>query len=165
MVSSAPDESAITCLLRSITGAAAPVVPDPYGPRISLTPLSLNWSTICAAVSFFDVSSWYWISRVSFWPPTDTPPLLLTTDLQTSYPSLVRMPSRASEPVSDSDAPKTSLPPGTLFLFSPLDPQPATATAVDAATSTATAARTRTPPPPPPIASPTARLHAASTRR
>ena len=42
MASSAPELSAITCLLRSTTAAAAAVVADPYGPRISLTPLSLN---------------------------------------------------------------------------------------------------------------------------
>jgi len=74
----------MTWPLRSMTAAAASVVAEPYGPRISLTPLSLNWSTSWAAVSGFEVSSWYWICSLTFLPPTGTPPLSLTTLAQTS---------------------------------------------------------------------------------
>jgi hypothetical protein len=42
IVSSAPALSTMTCPLRSTTAAAASVDDDPYGPRISLTPSSLN---------------------------------------------------------------------------------------------------------------------------
>src|SRR5256714_9495616 len=137
MVSSAPELSAITCLLRSITAAAAPVVADPYGPRISFTPPSLNWSTSCPAVSGFEVSSWYLMSSVSLVPPTVTPPLPLTTLLQTSYPSWVSLPSRASEPVSEIDAPRVSVPVGVLLVASPFEPQPAMPKASAAAAATA----------------------------
>ena len=92
-----------------------------------MIPPSLNWSTSCAAVSGFEVSSWYLMSSVSFLPPTLTPPLPLTTFLQTSYPSWVSLPSRASEPVSEIDAPSDSVPPAAGALAcSPLEPQPAT---------------------------------------
>src|SRR5262249_50506103 len=89
---------------------------------------SLNWSTSWAAVSGFEVSSWYWMSSFSFLPPTGTPPLSLTTFLQTSYPSRVRMPSRASDPVSDSDAPSASVPVLSAPPFvAPLEPHAAPA--------------------------------------
>src|SRR5262249_8399667 len=124
ILSSAPALSAMTWPLRSMTAAAASVVAEPYGPRISLTPLSLNWSTSCAAVSGFDVSSWYWICNLPSLPPTATPPLAFTTSAHTSYPSLVSAPSRASEPVSDIDAPSASVPVSSALLpASPLEPQ------------------------------------------
>src|SRR5215470_13949991 len=85
---------------------------------------------IWPAVSGADVSSWYRISSFFLVSPTGTPPLALTTDLHTSYPSRVRMPSLARLPVSDSDAPSTMvslLPPPPAA--SPFDPQPATASA------------------------------------
>ena len=84
MASSAPELSTMTCLFFSTTAAAAEVAPDPYGPRMSLRPLSLNWSMSWAGTSDFDVSSWYWISSFIFWLPTGTPPLALTTLTQTS---------------------------------------------------------------------------------
>ena len=84
ILSSAPALSTITCLLRSITAAAASVGPEPYGPRISFTPPSLYWSTNCAERSCFEVSSWYLMSSVYLVPPAVKPPLPLMTFWQTS---------------------------------------------------------------------------------
>src|SRR5215467_13257199 len=55
MASSAPELSTMTCLFRSTMAAAALVAPEPYGPRMSLRPWSLNWSISCPATSDFDV--------------------------------------------------------------------------------------------------------------
>src|SRR5207302_11007048 len=77
------------------------------------------------------------MSSVIFLPPTLTPPLPLTTFLQTSYPSLVSVPSRASELLSEIDAPRVSVPAGALLVASPFEPQPASGRASRAAAATA----------------------------
>src|SRR3954470_5112732 len=51
------------------------------------------------------------MASLAFLPPTSTPPPELTLSWQSWYPCLVRPPSLASEPVSDSAAPSCSLPP------------------------------------------------------
>ena len=69
---SAPLLSTITWLFRSTTGATAVVPAEPYGLRISLSPWSLNWSTIWA-----EVAATLWSSSVTRFTLCDWPPKLM----------------------------------------------------------------------------------------